>query len=497
MTASANTTHHGVAIIGSGFSGLGMAIHLKRAGDDDFIVFEKDHGVGGTWRANSYPGCACDVQSHLYSYSFEPNPHWTRMFATQPELQRYLEHCARKYALMPHLRLGCAVRELRWNEAAQRWHITDTAGQHHTASIVVCGIGALSVPAIPDIAGLADFRGTVFHSQQWNHDYDLRGKRIAVIGTGASAIQFVPQIQPQVGRLDLYQRTAPWILPKPDRRIAPLERTLFERFPLLQKIRRGLLYAQLESRVFGFTTTPALMQLPQTMARRHLHSQVSDPQLRRALTPDYRLGCKRVLLSNDYYPALTRQNVSVITAGIASITANAITDRSGVQREADAIILATGFKASDFIAPGMLAGRDGLDLAQAWADGPSAYKGICVSGFPNLFLLMGPNTGLGHGSMIYMIESQIRYVMNALAHMRRNRWQSIDVKPAVQEHYNRDLQHALERSVWNSGGCNSWYLHAATGRNTTLWPGFTFRYRACTRRFDVDTYQINQRAPQR
>jgi cation diffusion facilitator CzcD-associated flavoprotein CzcO len=495
--STANTTpaHFRIAIIGSGFSGLGMAIKLKQSGENDFIVFEKDNGVGGTWRVNSYPGCACDVQSHLYSYSFEPNPNWTRLFAPQPEIRSYLEHCAQKYALMPHVRLGCNISQLRWNETEQRWHISDSDGNYYTADVVVSGMGGLSTPALPEIRGLDKFQGKVFHSQQWDHEYDFHGKRVAVIGTGASAIQFVPQIQPRVARLDLYQRTPPWILPKPDRAISATERTLFARFPALQKLWRGLIYSQLETRVLGFAVSPKVMALPQMVAKHHISARIKDPLLRKKVTPDYLFGCKRVLISDDYYPALAQKNVDVITDGIREITTDGVTTSDGSHREADAIILGTGFRINDFIPRGMLFGCNGLDIADAWKNGPQAYKGITTAGFPNLFFLMGPNTGLGHSSMVYMIESQIHYVLDALTYMRRNRWHSVDVKPDMQENYNSSIQGGLGHSVWNAGGCSSWYLHPVTGRNTALWPGFTFSYRARTRHFDGDAYRVNSGAP--
>jgi len=483
--------HFRVAIIGSGFSGLGMAIALKQSGESSFAVFEKDAGIGGTWRVNNYPGCACDVQSHLYSYSFEPNPNWTRMFAPQPEIRTYLEHCARKYNVMPHVRLQHTISELRWSESQQLWMLRDSAGREYTANAVVAGIGGLSTPALPDIKGLSNFRGKVFHSQQWDHDYALDGKRVAVIGTGASAIQFVPQIQPRVKHLDLYQRTPPWILPKPDRAISSTERRLFQRFPLLQKLWRGLIYSQLETRVLGFAVSPKIMALPRLLAKYHIRAQIKNPELRRKVTPDYMLGCKRVLISDDYYPSLTKANVDVITTGIREINTTGVVATDGQQRDVDAIILGTGFRINDFVPPGLVIGRNAVDITEAWQQGPQAYKGICVSGFPNLFFLMGPNTGLGHSSMVYMIESQIRYTMDALKQIKTNRWRSIDVKPDAQQLYNRSVQGDLGHSVWNAGGCSSWYLHPVSGRNTTLWPGFTFSYRHRTAHFDAAAYRID------
>ena len=479
-----------IAIIGTGFSGLGMAMRLKQRGEEDFLLFEKDQGVGGTWRVNNYPGCACDVQSHLYSFSFEPNPNWTRMFARQPEIRSYLEACWMKYGLQEKTRLGCEITRLSWDEPEQRWRIEDRHGRQYSAQFVVSGMGGLSTPAIPALNGLENFSGARFHSQQWDHDFDLAGKRVAVIGTGASAIQFVPHIQPRVAHLDLYQRTPPWIMPKPDRAISAREQWRFRRFPLLQKAWRGALYGMLESRVIGFSLSPRLMKFAAEIAKRHLHKHVRDPALRATLTPDYVMGCKRVLISNDYYPALTRPNVAVITSGIREIRANSIVDLDGTERPVDAIIFGTGFTPSDPLPRGVIFGRDGVDLLDTWPLGPEAYKGTLTEGFPNLFFLMGPNTGLGHNSMVYMIESQIAYVLDALKLMKRRELLSLEVKAPVQERYNEYLQRKLDRSVWSVGGCKSWYLHPVSGRNCTLWPGFTWRFRALTRQFDASAYHL-------
>ncbi|HEJ2127872.1 TPA: NAD(P)/FAD-dependent oxidoreductase [Pseudomonas aeruginosa] len=482
--------HCKVAIIGTGFSGLGMAIRLRQEGEDDFLIFEKDAGVGGTWRVNNYPGCACDVQSHVYSFSFEANPEWTRMFARQPEIRAYLEKCWEKYRLQEKTLLNTEIGKLAWDERQSLWHLHDAQGNHYTANAVVSGMGGLSTPAYPRLDGLENFQGKVFHSQQWDHDYDLKGKRVAVIGTGASAIQFVPEIQPLVATLDLYQRTPPWILPKPDRAISETERRRFRRFPLVQKLWRGGLYSLLEGRVLGFTFAPQVMKLVQRLAIRHIHKQIKDPELRRKVTPDYTIGCKRILMSHNYYPALAAANSTVITEGIRAVTANGIVDGNGREREVDAIIFGTGFTANDPIPRGVVFGRDGRDLLDSWTKGPEAYKGTTTAGFPNLFFLMGPNTGLGHNSMVYMIESQIAYVLDALKLMKRRELLSLEVKAPVQERYNEYLQRKLDRSVWSVGGCKSWYLHPVSGRNCTLWPGFTWRFRALTRQFDASAYHL-------
>ncbi|WP_137885381.1 NAD(P)/FAD-dependent oxidoreductase [Pseudomonas sp. 2FE] len=487
--------HTKIAIIGTGFSGLGMAIRLKQQGENDFLLFEKAGGVGGTWRVNNYPGCGCDVQSHLYSFSFEQNPEWTRMFAPQPEIKSYLEGCWEKYRLQHNTLLQTEVAGLRWDDELQLWHLHDAAGNHYSAQFVVSGMGALSTPSIPQLHGLERFAGKLFHSQQWDHAYDLTGKRVAVIGTGASAIQFVPQIQQQVGQLDLYQRTAPWIMPKPDRAIREAERERFKRFPLAQKLWRGLIYTLLESRVIGFAWAPRLMKLAQWLGKAFIHKQIKDPVLRAKVTPDYRMGCKRVLISNDYFPALTQPNVEVINDGIQEIRAHSILSADGRERQIDAIIFGTGFTPSDPMPRGVIFGRGGVDLLDTWPDGPQAYKGTLTAGFPNLFFLMGPNTGLGHNSMVYMIESQIHYVLGALNLLSERKLQSLEVKRAVQDSFNAKLQGQLGNSVWNAGGCKSWYLHPVSGRNCTVWPGFTWRFRLLTRNFDPAAYHFNRAQP--
>jgi cation diffusion facilitator CzcD-associated flavoprotein CzcO len=462
-----------VLIIGTGFSGLGMGIRLKQEGIDSFTILERGQEVGGTWRDNHYPGCACDVKSHLYSFSFEPNPNWSRMFAPQPEIKAYLKHCADKYGLLPHIRFGTDVVEARFDEAAALWRVTTRDGRRYSARVLVSGMGALSNPAYPSIKGLENFEGEKFHSANWNHDYDLRGKRVAVIGTGASAIQFVPQIAKQVARLDLYQRTPPWIIPKPDRQISRVEQWLFKHLPFTQRLWRGAIYSIAETRVLGIVINPKIMTLVQKIAKGHIHRQIKDPELRRKVTPDYTIGCKRVLISNDYYPALSRPNVDVITTGIREVKARSVVTTDGREREVDAIIYGTGFKAQELIEPGVLFDRKGGDILDgAWNKGYEAYLGTTVSSLPNFFMLMGPNTGLGHSSMVYMIESQINYSLQAIRAMREQNLRIIDPRRDLQTRFNAGIQRQLNHSVWSSG-CTSWYLDK-NGKNTTLWPGFTF-----------------------
>ncbi|WP_022975282.1 flavin-containing monooxygenase [Nevskia ramosa] len=479
-----------ILIIGSGFAGLCMAIKLREQGIEDFQILERGDDVGGTWRDNHYPGCACDVQSHLYSFSFEPNPEWTRMFARQPEIKAYLEKCAAKYDLRRHIVFGANVQNARYDEAAATWTVKTADGRSFSGRVLVSGMGGLSNPAMPNVKGLNSFKGKAFHSAHWDHSYDLTDKRVAVIGTGASAIQFVPQIQKTAKRVDLYQRTAPWIMPKPDREIGPTERRLYKALPALQNAYRTAIYWMLESRVLGFAVNPKLMTMVEGVARGHIKRQIKDPALRIKVTPDYTIGCKRILISNDYYPALAQANVEVITNDIVEVRANSVVDSAGNERAVDAIIYGTGFKAQDPMPRGTVFGTGGVDLLDAWKTGPEAYLGLSVAGFPNFFMLVGPNTGLGHNSMVFMIESQVAYVMDALKTMRKQKLRAVDVKPDAQVTFNKGIQGQLSKTVWTSG-CKSWYVDA-NGKNTTLWPGFTFIYRGKTRRFPATAYRLER-----
>jgi cation diffusion facilitator CzcD-associated flavoprotein CzcO len=476
-----------VAIVGSGFSGLGMAISLLRDGIDDFVVLERAGDVGGTWRDNTYPGCACDVPSHLYSFSFEPNPAWTRTFSPQPEIHRYLRHCAEKYRVLPHIRFHHDLREARWDAAARRWDVATSQGRY-SAKVLIAATGALSDPSIPRIPGMESFRGTVFHSARWDHEYDLRGKRVAVVGTGASAIQFVPKIQPQVDRLHLFQRTPAWIMPHPDRPLRDWERRVYDLLPPLQLAMRAGIYWARESFVIGFLTNR--MALASRIARRHLYSQVKDPVLRRKLKPRYTMGCKRILISDDFYPALTRPNVEVVTEGIVEVREHSVVAADGSEREVDCIIFGTGFQVTEMPVAARIRNAHGAALADVWQGSPQAHLGSAVAGFPNFFLMLGPNTGLGHTSQVFMIESQINHVAGALRHLRDRGLATIEVRREAQEAYNAELQRRLQGTVWNAGGCRSWYLDR-NGRNSTLWPGSTWSFRTRTRHFRPEDYVLS------
>ncbi len=482
------TEHTHIAILGTGFAGLGMAIQLKKHGQNDFLIIERAPGLGGTWRDNTYPGCACDIPSHLYSFSFALNPYWSRMYSPQHEIQVYLRSCAERFGILPHVRWNSNLLDASWHEDDQRWHITTSQGQF-TTDLFIVGNGPLNEVSLPNIPGIQQFEGTLFHSSQWRHDYDLTGKRVAVIGTGASSIQFIPQIQPLVAHLTLFQRTPPWIVPRLDHAIPAWQHTLFRLLPITQRFERTKIYLQRELTALGMVYKRSIMQKGSQIAQHHLLRQVPDPVLRAKLTPNYAMGCKRILVSDDFYPALTQPNVDVVTEHIREIRAHSIITSDGQEHEVDAIICGTGFHVTDTTLPRNIHGRAGQTLADAWHDGPSAYLGTAIAGFPNLFLLIGPNTGLGHNSMVYMIESQVTYLLDCLRQMRKRAVQSVEIRPEVQKAYEQEMERRMQGTVWTSG-CNSWYL-AANGRNTTLWPGFTFDFRHRTRRFDPQNYILS------
>ncbi|GAA5042162.1 flavin-containing monooxygenase [Nocardia callitridis] len=479
--------HAKTIIIGSGLAGLGLAIRLSQQGRTDYLVLERGSDVGGTWRDNTYPGAACDVPSHLYSYSFALNPDWSRSFSRQGEIQQYIQKVSKQHRVLDKHIFDCDVTSVRWNAEASQWEIKSTQGEF-TADTVVSAVGALCEPALPDIKGIDTFEGETFHSARWNHDADLTGKRVAVIGTGASSIQIVPAIAEQVGHLDVYQRTAPWLLPRFDRPYTKLEHLAFKHIPGFQRLSRAAIYAARETQVVGLAKFPPLMRGFELIAKAKLRSEVPDPELRKKVTPNFRIGCKRMLISNNYYPAVSRDNVDVVTEGIAEIRANSIVTEDGTEREIDALIVATGFHVTDSPTYNAIVGRDGRTLAEVFDDiGQQAYKGASIANFPNLFFLLGPNVGLGHTSMVYMIESQINYVADALRTIEKKNLRTVEVRRGVQDAFNTDLQRKLRNSVWLNGGCASWYLDKH-GNNTTLWPDFTFQFRRLTKEFDVAAY---------
>lgn len=536
------TEHHRVVIVGSGFAGLGAAVRLRQAGIEDFVVLERSDAIGGTWHLNTYPGCQCDIPSHLYSFSFALNPNWSRTYSCQPEIWAYLREVSRRYGIDPHVRLRHSVTAARWAQDVSQWRIEventgspngghepnggyepnsghapndrrESTGGHApnsgrepngrrepndrrelTADLLIACPGQLDTPKTPQIAGIDSFAGKMMHSAEWDHAHSLRDERVAVIGTGASAIQIVPRIQPEVAEMHVYQRTPPWILPHSDRPTTAVERGLYRRFPPLQRLVRGAVYASRE------LVVPTLMHphrgsIAERLARRHLRAQVPDPRLRARLTPNYMVGCKRTLISNDWYPALQQPNVELVTDAIDRIAPGGIVTTDGRERKVETIILGTGFHVADMPVGEWVYGRDGRSLAEAWQGSPQAYMGTTVAGFPNLLLMYGPNTNLGHNSIVFMIESQLNYVLDCITHLDRAGAGAFEVRVEAQERYNAELQRRLQGSVWTSGGCSNWYLDEH-GRNSTIWPGSTWPYRRRTRRFDPGSYVLSPRTRQ-
>jgi cation diffusion facilitator CzcD-associated flavoprotein CzcO len=481
-----------VLVVGAGFAGLGTAIKLDEHGFADFLVVDRGDTVGGTWRDNTYPGAACDVPSQLYSFSFAPNPEWSRSFSPQPEIQSYLERVAREAGVLDRFRFGVTVEDAAWDEEEGVWHVGTDHGEV-TADVVITGSGGLSEPKLPDIAGIDSFSGEIFHSARWNHDYDLAGKRVAVIGTGASAIQIVPEVAQQAAHLDVYQRTAPWVMPRGDRPYTAIERFAFRHLPFVQRAYRTGIYWGRECFVPGFTVNPKLAAPAKRLALKNIERGLSDPELRKAVTPDYQIGCKRILISNDYYPTLDQEHVDLVTDGIREITPAGIVTEDGTEHPVDAIIVATGFYTTEQPIAEHIKGRDGRTLADSWREtGMAAYKGTTISGFPNLFQIVGPNTGLGHSSMVFIIESQIAYIRSALQQMGHRDIATVEPTREAQDAWNVDVQRRMQRTVWNTGGCSSWYVDSH-GRNTTLWPRTTFKFRELLRDFDLDQYVATAR----
>jgi cation diffusion facilitator CzcD-associated flavoprotein CzcO len=480
-----------VLIVGGGFSGLCMAIKLREAGMNSFLLIEKSDDIGGTWYDNRYPGCACDIPSHLYSFSFDLRPDWSRMYPGQQEIHDYLKRCVQRYELAPHIQLNTRFHEAIWSESEGVWHATAGEGMRIQARVLVSGIGALHVPQYPKLKGIDSFSGPKFHSSNWNHDIDLDCKNVAVVGTGASAIQFVPQIAPRAGRLYLFQRTPPWIVPRMDFAIAEKWKQRFRRYPLIMRAFRQLIFWRQEFRVLGFLGNRFVRGKATEIATHHLEKQITDPKMRAALKPNYELGCKRVLVSDDYYPTLTRPNVELVTSGISEVCERSVVTEDGVERPIDVLVFGTGFRATEPLIGVRIVGRGGIEIHDAWRERMSAYLGVTVSGFPNLFLLLGPNTGLGHNSVVLMIEAQVRYVMSCLQLMKRRKRHVLEVRPEKQKQFVTDIHRRLESTVWQSGGCHSWYQDQRTGENTALWPGSVIAYLRRTRHASLADYKLS------
>ncbi|MBB5017554.1 cation diffusion facilitator CzcD-associated flavoprotein CzcO [Chitinivorax tropicus] len=478
----------GVVIIGAGFAGLGMAIRLKQSAYQDFLVLEQAAVVGGCWRDNTYPGCACDIPGHLYGFSFFSKTDWSRKYAGQDEIHQYLQSCVEHFQLTPHVRLSHQVARLQFDDAQQQWLVHLTDGRTIQARVVVLGRGPLSIPKWPAITGLDRFPGPVFHSSRWQHQHDLQGKRIAVIGTGASAIQFIPHLAGLASQLTVFQRTPAWVVPRPDRVIGRREQALYRRWPGLQRAYRQWLFWVHELRYLGMADAKGWPhRLVEYLAGKHLRSQVPDPEKRRLLTPNYALGCKRVLLSNDYYPAMNQAHVKIVPAGLNAVEGRTLLAGDGSRHEVDVVVFGTGFEVAESLPPGWIVGPGGVDLGAQWLQqGMQAYRGVATTGMPNLFFLVGPNSGLGHNSLVLMIEAQIEHILQCIQHMQTQHAALCEVQPTAQQAFNEQVQQQLAGTVWASG-CQSWYLDQH-GRNTTLWPGSVVAYQKLMRTWSVSDY---------
>jgi cation diffusion facilitator CzcD-associated flavoprotein CzcO len=477
-----------VAIIGSGFAGLGMALRLQDEGFDDFVILERGSDVGGTWRDNTYPGAACDIPSHLYSLSFAPKRDWTRAYSPQPEIWEYLRGLVERFGLRDRIRFGADVVRAEWDEVDHVWHLTTADGATLTAAVVVNGIGFLRDPAIPSFPGQDEFAGPQFHTCQWDHEVDLAGKRVAVIGTGASAIQIVPAIADEVAHLTVFQRTAPWVVPSRDRAYSQWERRLYRRVPGLAKLNRALTYLQKEIRYpLVFATRERPVRIAEKYVRRWLAQQVADHELRAAVTPDFRLGCKRVVISSDWYPTLQRDDVTLETTGIDRFTPSGVVLADGREIDLDVVVYGTGFRANRPLGTMDVIGRGGRDLAEYWGPRPTAHLGVSVPGFPNMFTLLGPNTGLGHNSVVIMVEAEIEYVLKALRMLRAEpELAALEVTQQAHDTFVAEVDRRHGGQTWASG-CHSWYLNDE-GDNFAVWPGSTVSYRRRLRRFDHENY---------
>jgi cation diffusion facilitator CzcD-associated flavoprotein CzcO len=476
-----------VAVVGGGFGGVGAVAMLKRAGYEDVTVFERGERVGGVWHHNTYPGAACDIPSHLYEFSFAPNPRWSRRYAPQAEIQAYLEEIASRYGVRDRIRTSTEVLSARWDEARDTWVLETTAGAHE-ANVLVTACGQLSVPTVPPIPGLDSFAGPAFHTARWRHDVDLTGKRVAVIGTGCSAIQVVPAIQPIVDQVDVYQRSPGWTFPKMDFPYSERSQRLFERFPILQRLDRAAIFYFQELAAAGMTKHRWLLPAFRAISRRRINQAISDPELRRKVTPTDEIGCKRIMLTDEWYPALTKPNVELIADRIAEVTPAGIRAQDGGERPADVLVLATGFATHGFVAPMEIAGAGGRRLSEAWADVPRAYLGLSVPDFPNMFLLYGPNTNGGSGSVVNTIESGVNHVIAALRELDRAEARRIEVSRAAAERFDRELRAALAGTVWHSG-CTNWYVDE-NGHDPNQWPWLWTTYRRRAERLEPDTYEL-------
>ena len=490
-SSNSSITTVDVLVVGAGFSGLCMGIKLLEAGLKSFLIIEKSCEIGGTWWDNRYPGCACDIPSHLYSFSFAPSAEWTRMYPGQQEIHDYLKRCVERYGLAPYLHLNTRFQEAIWDESEAVWNVTAGDGIQIRARVLVSGMGALHVPRYPELPGLQRFSGPAFHSSAWNYNVNLDGKNVAVVGTGASAIQFVPQIAPRVGHLHLFQRTPPWIVPRLDFAFSEKWRRRFRTIPITRWALRQYIFWRQEFRVLGFLGNETFRKMVEAIALRHMGRRIQDPKLRAALTPKYQLGCKRVLVSDDYYPTLNRSNVELVTEGIAEVREHSVVTRDGVARPVDVLIYGTGFRATEPLIGCRIVGKGGVEIHDAWGKRMTAYLGVTVNGFPNFFILLGPNTGLGHNSVVLMIEAQVRHTIYCLKLMKRKKQRVLEVRPQIQQSYVEEVYRRMAGTVWQSGGCHSWYQDQNTGEITTLWPGSVISYLRRMRSISPGDYELS------
>ncbi|GAD86075.1 flavin-containing monooxygenase [Nocardia asteroides] len=482
------TEHRHIVVLGAGFGGIGLTIKLREAGFDDIVVLERADDIGGTWQANTYPGCACDVPSQLYSYSFAPNPSWSRTYGKQSEILAYLRSVAQRFDVLRHVRLGTELLAARWDEDGSVWRIETSRGEL-TADYFLSAAGIFAEAKYPSLPGLESFEGTAFHSLHWDHDHDLTGERVAVIGTGASAVQFVPEIQPKVAALTVFQRSAPWIVPRMDRPTLGLERLLLRQLPLAQKAVRGTWYTLIEGfGLVGFVDN-RFRHPYEFLGRMQLRRQIRDPRLRAKVTPDYMIGCKRAIFSDAYLPALDQDNVEVVTDGIAEVRANSIVTRAGQEIPVDTIIYGTGFTTTPAVFD-RIVGRDGHSIGDLYAKRPQTYLGATMAGFPNFFCTLGPFGAVGNQSAVYMIESQIAYIVDALRTLRATGTRRVEVRAQVQDDFLAEMRTRSADTVWLTGGCESYYT-TADGANAGLYPSWSFEYRRRTRRFDIESYEVS------
>ncbi len=477
-----------IVIIGTGFSGMGMAMKLRASGREDFVVLEKASDVGGTWRDNTYPGCECDIPSHMYSFSYELNTDWSKSFSGQAEIWAYMRKVADEQGIRPYIDFGVEVTGAAWDEDRKVWTVRTASGEDYEARFVVAGVGGLHIPNIPEITGAETFEGPRFHSASWDHSVDLTGKKVVVIGTGASAIQFVPIIAEQAGQLTVFQRTPPWVLPKKDKSTAGWRKKVFATVPGAQRAYRNSLYWGLEARAIAFNGHLNVLPVAEKVVKRHMANAIPDPELRAKLTPDYRLGCKRVLQSNTYYPTFLRDNVELSTDGVTEITKDGVVDGNGVFHEADVIIYGTGFHVVDAFDYLDVKGKNGADLAATFREGGvETYMGIMINQFPNLAFMLGPNTALGHNSVVFMIEQQTKFIIRLLDELDQRGAVAAEPTKEAQTEFNIEIQRLVEKGIWTQGGCTSWYLDSH-GKNRTIWPKFTFQYWWETRKVNVPDF---------